>query len=521
MTTVQAPSSQGETSIQHFSVRLPRVTDAVLKKYSVMKFTGNTNVDFSSVTTAKLERENNYREFKLANDVETMPKFGAGSEFGREQKDLARRKKFGMRIRKYNIKDQPLLLRLGSSKQSRRFKGVQDGGVSENASYYIFTQCGDGAFEASSIGDWYHFTPIAKYKYLNSEEAEEEFDRRDKTLNYFSIMLKKRIKKDEEGAADGEEKETSKKKKSTKDKSLTLTEFEEWADNSADEDENSDREQEDDDEKSKAKKKAAGKLKKANKKKKKDSDDEPEEESDEQDEAEEVDYMSGSSIDNEGMYDETNREDSEKYEQKGVEDEDGLRKLVNSEDEDDDEEDKKDDENDEDEEVKVKDDKAKGSDSESSDSDSDSDLDKMESVNFQSAFFLQSEKKQSIADKKLAASQDAKKDSRPSIPANLDPAVKKRKLDSPVPASKKVKTEASTSGMSNRSNGNEGITEDIVRRYLQRKPMTTQDLLRKLKSCNTALSKDQLVNAVANILKKISPIQTKIKEKLYFSIKKD
>jgi transcription initiation factor TFIIF subunit alpha len=143
----------------------------------------------------------------------------------------------------------------------------------------------------------------------------------------------------------------------------------------------------------------------------------------------------------------------------------------------------------------------------------------------------------------LAANQDAKTDSRPSTPANLDSAAKKRKLDSPLPANKKVKTEAgtsgmkvkteagtsgmkvkteaSTSGMGSSSNGNEGITEDVVRRYLQRKPMTTQDLLRKLKSCNTSLSKDQLVNAVAQILKKISPTQTKIKEKLYFSIKKD
>ena len=58
-----------------------------------------------------------------------------------------------------------------------RFKGVKDGGVSENASYYVFTQCAEKTFEAQPIEDWYHFTPLAKYKVLSSEEAELEFEK--------------------------------------------------------------------------------------------------------------------------------------------------------------------------------------------------------------------------------------------------------------------------------------------------------------------------------------------------------
>ncbi len=52
-----------------------------------------------------------------------MPKFGAGSEYGRDQREEARKKKFGVRIRKYNSDDQPWLLRLGggSGNQSRRY----------------------------------------------------------------------------------------------------------------------------------------------------------------------------------------------------------------------------------------------------------------------------------------------------------------------------------------------------------------------------------------------------------------
>lgn len=58
-----------------------------------------------------------------------------------------------------------------------RMKGVREGTITENTSYYIFTQCADGAFEAFPVEEWYTFSPVIKYKYLNSEEAEEEFSR--------------------------------------------------------------------------------------------------------------------------------------------------------------------------------------------------------------------------------------------------------------------------------------------------------------------------------------------------------
>jgi transcription initiation factor TFIIF subunit alpha len=59
-----------------------------------------------------------------------------------------------------------------------RFKGTREGGITENASYYIFMQCSDGkAFEAYPVEEWYNFMPQIKYKYLDSEEAEQEFSR--------------------------------------------------------------------------------------------------------------------------------------------------------------------------------------------------------------------------------------------------------------------------------------------------------------------------------------------------------
>ena len=48
-----------------------------------------------------------------------------------------------------------------------------------------------------------------KYNYLNADEAEERFERRNKTLNLFSIMLSKKLRgaegEEEEGGGEGAE----------------------------------------------------------------------------------------------------------------------------------------------------------------------------------------------------------------------------------------------------------------------------------------------------------------------------
>ncbi|KAG8232359.1 hypothetical protein J437_LFUL008827, partial [Ladona fulva] len=64
-----------------------------------------------------------------------------------------------------------------------------------------------------------------------------------------------------------------------------------------------------------------------------------------------------------------------------------------------------------------------------------------------------------------------------------------------------------------------GITEEAVRRYLMRKPMTTTELLQKFKSKKTGLSSEQLVTVMTQILKRINPIKQFIKGKMYLSIK--
>lgn len=64
-----------------------------------------------------------------------------------------------------------------------------------------------------------------------------------------------------------------------------------------------------------------------------------------------------------------------------------------------------------------------------------------------------------------------------------------------------------------------GVTEEAVRRYLARKPMTTTELLTKFKSKRTGVSSERLVETMTQILKRINPVKQNINGKMYLSIK--
>lgn len=64
-----------------------------------------------------------------------------------------------------------------------------------------------------------------------------------------------------------------------------------------------------------------------------------------------------------------------------------------------------------------------------------------------------------------------------------------------------------------------GHTEEAVRRYLIRKPMTTTELLKKIQSKKTGVSSDELVEMMTAILKKINPSKQRVQGKMYLSLK--
>lgn len=108
----------------------------------------------------------------------------------------------------------------------------------------------------------YNFQPIQRYKALSAEEAEQEFSRRNKVINYFSLMLRKRLRNDEDGGDEEELVEGGKSKRpGKKEKELKISEMDEWMDSEDDESDSDEEEAKkgsEDEEEGKKKKKDKG-----------------------------------------------------------------------------------------------------------------------------------------------------------------------------------------------------------------------------------------------------------------------
>ncbi|KAF7240184.1 General transcription factor IIF subunit 1 [Varanus komodoensis] len=562
-------SSQTATE---YVVRVPKNTS---KKYNIMAFNAADKVNFATWHQAKMERDLSNKKIY---QEEELPESGAGSEFNRKLREEARRKKYGIVLKEFRLEDQPWLLKV-NGKAGRKFKGVKKGGVTENTSYYIFTQCPDGAFEAFPVNNWYNFMPIAKHRTLTAEEAEEEWERRNKVLNHFSIMQQRRLK--DHGEEEEEEKEKKGKKKGS---DLKIHDLEDDLEMSSDDSEFSDA----DGEKPAKPKKKAPLTKK--KKKKKGSDDEAFEDSDDGDfEGQEVDYMSDGSRDvflssysssaeeAVGKPKVTKEEDipkasphlkycvqfwalrfkkdAEKLERKMIQDletllcDEKLRGMgideASDSSEESEEEKPAEEKEEEEEEKKIptpQDKKKKKDSSDESETSEDSDIDSEAS----SALFMTKKKTPPKKERKGSAS-SSQGNSRPGTPlvdagstsSTLRAAAskleqgKRQAGSGELPAAKRLKLDAGPqatmasgkstpqpqSGKSTPNSGDVQLTEDAVRRYLTRKPMTTKDLLKKFQTKKTGLSSEKTVNVLAQILKHLNPERKNINDKMHFFLK--
>uniref|UniRef100_A0A3B5QQS5 Transcription initiation factor IIF subunit alpha n=1 Tax=Xiphophorus maculatus TaxID=8083 RepID=A0A3B5QQS5_XIPMA len=413
------------SSTTEYTVRVPKNTT---KKYNIMAFNAGDRVNCSSWTQARMERDMSAR--RIYGEEET-PESGAGSEFGKKQREEARRKKFGIVTREFKVEDQPWILKV-NGKAGKRFKGIKKGGVTENASYYIFTQCPDGAFEAFPVHGWYNFTQQAKHRTLTAEEAEEEWGRRNKVVNHFSIMLQRRLREQERGDDDEDETEKGGKKKKKggrKGGDLLIHDLDDDLEMSSDDSDSSMGE----DGESKAKtKKATGKGK-SKKKKQKSNDKEALEDSDDGD-----------------------------YE--------GLEKKR----------------------TPPKRPGGRGS-AGSSRTGSRPGTPSIDSASTSSTLRAAASKLEQGKRQIQTGSTDS-------------PAAKRLKMDTPQPPS----------GKSTPSSSDVQLTEEAVRRYLIRKPMTTKDLLKKFQTKRTGLSSEQTVNVLAQILKRLNPERKMVNDKMHF-----
>ncbi|KAM9784229.1 general transcription factor IIF subunit 1 isoform 2-T3 [Syngnathus typhle] len=511
-----------------FIVRVPKNTS---KKYNIMSFNAGDKVNCSTWTQARMERDMSGR--KIYGEEET-PEGAAGSEFGKKQREEARRKKFGIVTREFKVEDQPWILKV-NGKAGKRFKGLKKGGVTENASYYIFTQCPDGAFEAFPVNGWYNFTPVAKHRTLTAEEAEEEWGRRNKVVNHFSIMLQRRLREQTQGDEEEEESEKSaKKKKKGRGNDLRIHDMEDDFDVSSDDSDNSMGE----DGEGKTKTKSdAGK----GKSKKKRNDKEALEDSDDGDyEGLEVDYMSDESSSDEEP--EKGRPSKGEDVPKGI-DEASESEEESEEEKHNEEETKEEEEDEEGKKTPAQTEKKKKKDSSGeSDSSDDSDIEGETA----SALFMVKKRtppKRAGGRGSAGSSRTGSRPGTPSIdpaatsntlraaaskleqgkrqtqgPGTDSPAAKRLKMDpsgqSPAPSGKS--TPQPPSGKSTPSSSDVQLTEEAVRRYLIRKPMTTKDLLKKFQTKRTGLSSEQTVNVLAQILKRLNPERKNVNDKMHF-----
>ncbi|KAM9746097.1 general transcription factor IIF subunit 1 isoform 2-T2 [Menidia menidia] len=527
MTSLGSSSS----STTEYTVRVPKNTS---KKYNIMAFNAGDRVNCSAWTQARMERDMSAR--RIYGEEETA-EGGAGSEFGKKQREEARRKKYGIVTREFKLEDQPWILKV-NGKAGKRFKGVKKGGVTENASYYIFTQCPDGAFEAFPVHGWYNFTPLAKHRTLTAEEAEEEWGRRNKVVNHFSIMLQRRLREQERGDDDDDESDKSGKKKKRgggRGGDLRIHDLEDDLEMSSDDSGSSMGEGES---KSKSKK-DAGKGK-AKKKKGKSNKKEAMEDSDDGDyEGLEVDYMSDeSSSDDEPTKVKPSKEEEHP---KGI-DEASESEEESEEEKQNEDEAKEEEEEEEGKKTPVQMEKKKKKDSSGeSDSSDDSDIEGETA----SALFMKKRTPPKRPGGRGSAG-SSRTGSRPGTPsidsastsntlraaaskleqgkrqnqgvATDSPAAKRLKLEpstqSPAPSGKSTPQPAS--GKSTPSSSDVQLTEEAVRRYLIRKPMTTKDLLKKFQTKRTGLSSEQTVNVLAQILKRLNPERKNINDKMHF-----
>ncbi|XP_071383993.1 general transcription factor IIF subunit 1 isoform X1 [Centroberyx affinis] len=532
MTSLGSSSS----SATEYTVRVPKNTS---KKYSIMAFNAGDKVNCSAWTQARMERDMSAR--RMYGEEESQ-EGAAGSEFGKKQREEARRKKFGIVTREFKVEDQPWILKV-NGKAGKRFKGQKKGGVTENASYYIFTQCPDGAFEAFPVHGWYNFTPLAKHRTLTAEEAEEEWGRRNKVVNHFSIMLQRRLREQERGEDEEDETEKAGKKKKKKGGGrggdLRIHDLEDDLEMSSDDSDSS--MGEDGEGKAKAKKEKEGKGKGKKKKKRKSSDNEAMEDSDDGDyEGLEVDYMSDES---------SSEEEPEKGKpSKGEDLPKGIDEASESEEESEEEkqneeEAKEEEEEEEGKKTPVQTEKKKKKDSSGeSDSSDDSDIEGEAA----SALFMVKKRTppkrgggrgsggssrtgsrpgtpsidsaSTSSTLRAAASKLEQGKRQPQGPGTDSPAAKRLKMEpssqSPAPSGKS--TPQPPSGKSTPSSSDVQLTEDAVRRYLIRKPMTTKDLLKKFQTKRTGLSSEQTVNVLAQILKRLNPERKNVNDKMHF-----
>ena len=450
---------------KEYAVRINKFTT---KKFNLMSFGANEgDKDFFKIWPKSSLGKEKRREAKKEDE---RPKFGAGSVYGQEQREEARRKRYGGKSQSEKVDNRPYLLNKGE----KQYKGTKKGGVADNSSWFVFMQGKDGVFDAYPVEDWYDFQTVKKYKTLTSEQAEEEFDKRNKILNYFQFMCEKKCGNKD---VDSDEEEGNNRKKKKTKKSMKLTELEDWV-SSDDEAEFEDAEDGEEKKLKKPSKKRTNK-KYGGKRKKIENDDDAscEEESDDCNEGREKDYVLTDSSDSDQENDELVSKQLS-----GVEEGDALRKLLESDEEDEEENEEE---------------KKKKEEEQNKENNNDNNKEPTKKENSPKPKNSKADRKRRVEEIKNLVQKNAAK-----MHHQQGPEPKRLKMDPAVSSSSGSQIEQ---------------MEDLIRRVITRKPSTPTDLLRQLKKKFNVPS-EQLTNIIASLLKKMNPIKRVHQGKMFLSL---
>ncbi|CDW54735.1 transcription initiation factor IIF, alpha [Trichuris trichiura] len=485
---------------EEFIVRVPELSPE--QKVTIFKFGGNLGVDVIKWNHVTLDREDNADVYA---EEDVMPKFGAGSEYGKHARLEARKKKLGYRSQQYRRSEQPWLLTV-NDKHTRKYRGIREGGVSEHADYWIFVKSGENIFDAYPVSEWYNFMAVSRFKALDIDQAEEKFKERGKVLNQFALKTQLRTANSEANEEEVQFRRTkfiiinlqyfacrlrvNQPKKATK--------------------------------RSRAEKKRKELKKQAKIRRQKDANEEDliasAESDDGDEEGREIDYMSDTDTD---VYkpslrvsmlrsvkifrsDEPEKKQAEQL--IGVDEEIGMRALIGS-DEEEEEENEEDNEADPTRKSTLNGMEAFASTADfgpgdEPESESDSDSDDPDSDRIKSAFLLQKKKEMTTTE----------------VSSEAPTSDLKRRMEGGEPAGGSVPEKKAKVESDKAKDGRSEITEEEVRRYLERKPLSCMELVSKFKPRCSKMSKQEIVQRMATVLKKLKPEQFRRNDTLYFSM---
>ncbi|PAA80809.1 hypothetical protein BOX15_Mlig017647g2, partial [Macrostomum lignano] len=263
-----ASSSVQSQAPPQYQYRIIVPSNTSLRRLSVLSFSSSQVPDLSTATEASLQRLGRFGRLPTAvaaaaaaaaeaenPSQQQRPMYGEGSAYRQAERDEAKKRKHAGALRRFNPFNQPMQLSFtGSGRDAaKKFKGSREGGITANAAYWVFMKSeANNTFEALPADDFYKFVPDVAYRHFNSEEAEEEFNKRDKTLNKYNLMLRHRLNAKDEGG--GEEKSAGDKDgddgedldrgdggggggRSSRRSRLQLTDMDEFGDEAGDSDE--------------------------------------------------------------------------------------------------------------------------------------------------------------------------------------------------------------------------------------------------------------------------------------------